>query len=64
MNISVITLMLLVSSIVLACVVVNYAIGIFESYLGKLPELENLRDTVNNLANSTETIPEKTELRP
>ena len=63
MNIVIPSLILLVSSVILTCIVVNYAISVFQSYLGDIPDFKRLeketeeikQDAYRQLQNATET---------
>jgi len=65
MNIVIPSLILLVSSVILTCIVVNYAISVFQSYLGDIPDLKRLEeetdrlkeDAYRHLENATQTEP-------
>ena len=56
MEATVAALLLVTASVVLACVVVNYAVNIFQVTIDthSFPEVNKLQDYVNNLLNETQ----------
>ena len=56
MEATIAALLLVTASVVLACVVVNYAINIFQVTIDthNFPEVNELQDYVNNLLNQTQ----------
>jgi hypothetical protein len=58
METTVATLLLVASAVILACVVVNYAVGITEQTMKNpnIPELGRLKDFQNSLLNQTDTL--------
>ncbi len=58
METTVATLLLVASAVILACVVVNYAVAITEQTMNNpnIPELGRLKEFQNNLLNQTDTL--------
>jgi hypothetical protein len=58
MQTTVATLLFVTSAVVLACVVVNYAVEACEQTLDteSLPQFERIRELENNLLNQTDTL--------
>jgi hypothetical protein len=56
MEASVATLLLVASAVILTCIVVNYAVAVFEQTLNlqNLPEMDRIRDLQRSLLNQTE----------
>jgi hypothetical protein len=66
MQSTVAALLLVTSAVVLACVVVDYAVVVFQETLqsNSLPQLEQLKDAQNTLLNQTESLFNQTQLPP
>ncbi len=63
METSVATLLLVTSAVVLACVVVNYAVNITEQVLNNknIPQLDRIKNFENNIFNKTDRLFNQTQ---
>ena len=63
---SVATLLLVTSAVVLACVVVNYAVSVVEQVLNteNIPQFARLKNFENNLLNQTDRLFNQTQPEP
>ena len=63
METSVATLLLVTSSVVLACVVVNYAVSVVEQVLSteNIPQFDRIKNFENNLLNQTDRLFNQTQ---
>lgn len=63
METSVATLLLVASAVVLACVVVNYTVSVFEQTLNtqNIPELDRIRSLQNEILNQTSGLLNQTQ---
>ena len=60
---SVATLLLVTSAVVLACVVVNYAVSVVEQVLNteNIPQFDRIKNLENNLLNQTDRLFNQTQ---
>ena len=60
------TLLLVTSAVVLACVVVNYAVSVVEQVLNteNIPQFDRIKNFENNLLNQTDRLFNQTQPEP
>lgn len=63
MQSTVATLLLITSTVILACVVIDYAVGIVQTTLNtdNIPQLAKLRDIENGIRNQTDSFYNQTQ---
>jgi hypothetical protein len=63
MQATLVTLLLITSAVMLTCVVIDYAVGIFESVLQveDLPQIAKIRDLEGKILNQTDNLLNQTD---